>query len=233
MYQQRRLLEPGRVYVLGMATRGVPRCEASEGVALVACGRVASGAWLEVTTEACTSGIPTKIRICCELRLKCVHVHVARRPRRATTCASRRSEISFRQHMRNSFGVSAKRALQAAAPPLRMLQVTVCPKRRARARPAQSLLRQHAAVRVSKLSSPTAAPRSARFAPRHRPFLALQTTAVTPRPADGGAAQVLPARKPEKWRRGTPVFPLHGLAEGVRHVHPQKDHCDDLVFHIW
>ena len=92
-----------------------------------------------------------------------------------------------RQHKCSSVRVSANRALQAAAPPLRMLQVTACPSRRARAGLAQSLPRQHAAVRVSKLSSPTAAPRSRRFAPRYRPFLTLQATAVTPRPADGGA----------------------------------------------
>ena len=77
----------------GMITRGVQRCE---GVALVAYERVASGDWLEVTAEARASGIPTKIRICCKLRLKCVHAHVARRPWLATTCASRRSEISCR-----------------------------------------------------------------------------------------------------------------------------------------
>ena len=91
--QQRRLLEPGRVYVLGMVDYAW--CAALR--RRCACfGRVASGDWLEVTAEACASGIPTKIRICCKLRLKCEYAHVARRPWRSTTCASRRSEISCR-----------------------------------------------------------------------------------------------------------------------------------------
>ena len=79
--------------LLGMVTRGVQRCEGAD---LVGCGRVASCDWLEVTAEARASGIPTKIRICCELRLKCVRAHVARRPWLTTTCASRRSEILCR-----------------------------------------------------------------------------------------------------------------------------------------
>ena len=88
----------------------------------VVCSAAKALRWLPVTawravigwrSQLKLAGIPTKIRICCKLRLKRAHVHVARRPWLAPR-AHLDDLRSQRQHMRSSFGVSAKRALQAA-----------------------------------------------------------------------------------------------------------------------
>ena len=143
----------------------------------------------------------------------CVYAHVARRrPWLAATCASRRSEITCRV----STSAAASESPQTEHCRLQHRPCYACFKPRsaqrdgrARAGLAQFLPRQHAAVRaskrVSKLSSPTAAPRNGRFAPRHRPFLTPQATAATPRPADGGAAQISPARNSKSGTTRTPT----------------------------
>ena len=208
-----------------MFTCGVQRFE---GVALVACERVASGDWLEVAVEACACGIPTQIRICCKLRLKCVLAHVARRPL-AATCASRRSEISCR------VSTSA-----AASPRIERCKLQHRPCACLRPRSAQRDGRaqgwrglcpdsMHAAVRViSKLSSPTR--RQLREAGASRRGTA-HSWHCRPRPSLRGRQTEAQRRSPRRGTRkvtkrklqgGCGLSPLHGLAEGVRHVHPQQ-----------